>query len=240
MNRFDLLRPVAGAVRGEQFKPTLILLSSSVLMISWWYFGSLKFYQEWLSPHVVLWGDPAATAAAYNFASCFLLLGVAPALIVKFVFHEKLGDYGVQLGDRVRTVRCFLILAPLFVLIGYMASSSPAVLAQYPVNTSAGSSPTMFGFHACTYLLFYLGWEFCFRGFIQFGLRDSLGAVNALLVQVMASALLHIGKPTSETYGAILGGILWGMLAYRTRSLLAGMLQHFLLGLSLDWCICYL
>ena len=89
-----------------------------------------------------------------------------------------------------------------------------------------------------TYVLFYLGWEFYFRGFMQMGLRESLGDVNALLVQVMASTLLHIGKPGAETFGAIFGGILWGILVYRTRSLLSGLVQHALLGLALDWFLC--
>lgn len=44
-------------------------------------------------------------AAYYQFGSCFLLLGVAPALIVKFVFRERLADYGVQLGNRLYTTR---------------------------------------------------------------------------------------------------------------------------------------
>ncbi len=66
-----------------------------------------------------------------------------------------------------------------------------------------------------------------------------MGATNALLVQVLASVLLHIGKPVSETYAAIAGGLLWGLLAYRTRSLFSGMLQHYLLGIALDWFICH-
>lgn len=240
MSRFEALRPLVTAVRGKQFKPTVILLSSSVLMITWRYFGCQEFYREWLSPYMVFWNDPAATAAVYSLISCLVLLGIVPVLIVKFVFRENLSDYGVQLGDRARSVRAFLLLAPFFVLIGYISSSDPTVLEHYPINRSAGVSPGMFGIHAFTYFMFYLGWEFCFRGFMQFGLRDSLGAVNALLIQVMASTLLHIGKPAVETYGAIAGGIIWGIIAYRTRSLLAGLLQHFLLGISLDLCICWL
>ena len=115
-----------------------------------------------------------------------------------------------------------------------------AIRDEYPINRHAGISPWMFGYHGCTYAIFYLGWEFHFRGFLQFGLRDKLGDGNALLVQVMASSLLHIGKPCLETYGAILGGLVWGIVAFRTRSLLSGLLQHFLLGITLDWFICYL
>ncbi len=236
-------RPVVAAFRGEQFKATAVLLTSLVLMLTWKYFGSPEFYADHFSSRLVLFGDPAATAAVYCFGVCFVLLGVVPALIVKLLFRQRLSDYGVQLGDRARAVKSLLVLAPLFVLVAYLSSFDPAIggeNGEYPINRSAGASPEMFGLHALTYLLFYLGWEFHFRGFLQFGLRDKLGAANALLVQVMASTLLHIGKPCIETYGAILGGILWGLLAYRTRSLLAGLLQHFLLGISLDWFICYL
>ena len=125
-------------------------------------------------------------------------------------------------------------------LAAYLASCDPATREVYPINKSAGSSPVIFGLHACTYLLFYVGWEFHFRGFLQFGLCDKLGAANALLVQVMASSLLHIGRSGVEAFAAIGGGILWGVIAYRTRSLLSGLLQHFLLGIALDWFICYL
>ena len=97
----------------------------------------------------------------------------------------------------------------------------------------------MFGIHTLTYLTFYLGWEFCFRGFMQHGLRQTMGDANALFVQVAASALLHIGKPTSESFGAIAAGIVWGVIAFRSRSLLAGLLLHFLLGITLDLLICY-
>jgi membrane protease YdiL (CAAX protease family) len=48
---------------------------------------------------------------------------------------------------------------------------------------------------------------------------------------------MHLGKPVGEVYGSIIGGLIWGLLAYRTRSLLSGLLQHFLLGVLLDWFI---
>jgi len=232
-------QPLLAAFRGQQFKPTVILLCSPLLMVSWSYFGSPQFFHEWVSPRLGLWDDPRPAAAVYSFASCFLLLGVVPAAIIKLLFKERLADYGVQLGDRVRTVRSFLILAPLFLLGAYAASGGETIRQHYPINPTAGDSPTMFGLHCASYLVFYVGWEFYFRGFMQSGLRATLGPANALFVQVLASSLLHIGKPTGEIYAAILGGILWGLLAYRTRSLLSGLAQHALLGIALDWFICY-
>jgi len=236
MNQPDAPHPVVAAFRGEQVKPTVILLSSTSLMLAWKYFGSPEFYRAHFSLWPISGADPDAAAAIYSFGLCFLLLGIVPVLIVKRLFRESLADYGVQLGNRARTVRTFLMLAPVFVLIAYLSSRDVSVLTEYPVNKIAGK---MFGLHACTYALFYLGWEFHFRGFLQFGLQGRTGLVNAILIQVMASSLLHIGKPPLETFAAIGGGILWGVIAYRTRSLLSGLLQHLLLGIALDYFICY-
>jgi membrane protease YdiL (CAAX protease family) len=234
-----MLRPLWAAFRGRQLKPTVILLVSPPLLVTCASFGSHEFYLKRLSPRLSLWDDPTVAAAVYSFLASFLLLAVVPALVVKLVFREKLAHYGVQLGDRPRTLRTFLFWAPVFILSAYIASSDPEILAVYPINRSAGASASMFGFHAAMYLLFYLGREFYFRGFLQFGLRESMGEANAVLVQVLASVLFHLGKPTSEIYGSIFAGILWGVLAFRTRSLLSGLMQHLLLGLSLDWFICY-
>jgi len=230
---------VASALRGDQLKPTVILFFAPFLMVTWKYFGDPKCLAAIVPDACILWNDRAATGAVFSFLIAFVLLGLIPALLVRYLFHERLADYGVCIGDKVRTVRSILVLCPCFILAGYIASTDPAVQAQYPINPSAGRSPAMFAIHAATYLLFYLGWEFHFRGFVQFGLRQRLGDVNALLVQVLASGLLHIGRPASEIYASFFAGLLWGVLAIRTRSLLSGLVQHYILGVSLDWFLCY-
>jgi hypothetical protein len=237
MNRSQWLRVAAEPFRGEHFRPTVILLVSPFLLTTWKYFGAPSFYLDCLAPRLPLGLPPGAAAAAYSFLACFFLLGVVPALIVKLAFRQRLADYGVQLGNPVRTFRTMAIFVPVFLLSGYVASLDPAVLQQYPINRHAGDSAAMFAFHALTYLTFYLGWEFYFRGFMQCGLRGTMGDVNAVLVQVLASCLLHIGRPPAEVYGSILGALLWGFLVLRTRSLLSGLVQHYVLGISLDWLI---
>jgi membrane protease YdiL (CAAX protease family) len=210
------------------------LLISTVLIVTWWHFGSPRFYLE----HLSAWsgfGDQAA--AVYMFVSCFVLLGVIPALIVKIFFRRRLADYGVTLGDRRRTFRSLLIMTPVVLLVAWVSSHDSAVRAYYPIGRADGASPAPFGLHAAAYILFYLGWEFHFRGFLQYGLRESQGPAVAVLVQTLASTLAHLGRPTAETYAAIVAGVFWGWLAFRTRSLLSGLMQHALLGIALDWLI---
>jgi len=232
-------RPLAGCLRGEQFQATVVLLAATSLTLCWKYFGSPDFYTEHLSSLFVFRDDPVATAGIYSFLSCFVLMGVIPLLIVKCLFRQSLADYGVRWGRLRWTFGSFAALAPVFLLAAYVGSRDPSVLGEYPINKHAGASPGMFGIHTLTYLMFYLGWEFCFRGFMQHGLRRTMGDANALLVQVAASSLLHIGKPAAESFGAIGAGIVWGVIAFRSRSLLAGLLLHFMLGITLDLLICY-
>ncbi len=234
-----MVRPIFDALRGEQFKPTVILASSAVLMVTWWEFGSPRFYLDHLAP--MSGGIPSGEAAAgvYQFAACLVLLGLIPAAIVKFVFREPLRDYGIRLGNRLYTFRSFLISALAWIFLGYYASTSDAYRAYYPINPAAAGSAGAFAWHAVSYLMFYLGWEFHFRGYLQLGLRGSLGAANALLIQSMASGLLHFGRPPSEVFASLGAGVLWGLIVYRTNSLLAVVLMHYLLGLSLDYFICF-
>lgn len=230
------LQPLVNAFRGPQCKPTVILLSSPILLLMWKYYCAPEFLAAQF-PTVT--GDSRVAGAIGHFLGCFVLLGVVPAVAIKLLFRERLRDYGVGLGIPGRTCRSLALFAPIFLLAAYGASQDPQFLAKFPINPQAGSSGSMFALHAVTYGLFYVGWEFYFRGFLLFGLRDSLGAANAVLIQTLASALLHIGSPAAESFGAVLGGLLWGALALQTRSLLSGLGQHYLLGLALDAFICY-
>ena len=241
-NPFSPLAPLWQACRGKQFRPTVTLLSSTLLVIAWKCFGTPEFFADWLMPRLGMRGAPYPWAGFYCYLSAFFLLGVVPVLIVKFVFRESLADYGVRWGVRSGTLLAIVLGAPCFILGGWLASLDPTVHAYYPIskiNMAAAPSPGLFAWHAVAYLSFYLGWEFHFRGFLQQGVRESLGDANTVLIQSLASCLAHLGRPTGEVFAALPAGLFWGIMALRTQSLLGGLVQHFLLGIMLDWFICY-
>lgn len=235
MNLRSVLRD---SFTGRQLEPTVILFLSSVLLLVWRYYGTPEF---WTSRVFAGWPKEQgeAAGAVAHLLCTLVLLGILPAAIVRFGFRRSLREFGVQFGIPVRTIRTLLLFTPFFVLGGYLATNDPGIRAKFPVNPHAGTSAAMFALHTATLAAYYAGWEFYFRGFMLWGLRDTMGDTNAVLIQVMASSLLHIGSPASETFGAVLGGLLWGMLALRTRSILSGFGQHFALGLSVDWFLCY-
>ncbi len=224
--------------------PTILLLAGLAALI-WKFFGSQQFYLAQLRHWNIL---PASwpgfvtgegQAAAYRFLSCLVLFGVVPAVVGVVVFRRPLGQWGVTLGRRRRTALWVAISLPAFIALGAFSATMPELRRVYPINPLASMSMAAFVAHAATYLLFYVGWEFFFRGFLLFGLEKELGAANAVLIQAIMSAMLHIGDPAGEAFGGFAGGILWGVAALRTRSLLPGLVGHAALGLSLDWFLCF-
>ncbi|MDO4575554.1 MAG: CPBP family intramembrane metalloprotease [Planctomycetia bacterium] len=172
----------------------------------------------------------------------FLLFGLLPMGFVKFLFREKLADYGVRFGNRA-TLGFTLVLVPVLGVVGWFSGFDPAFYTVYPYSpwclggeSHFASGWPFFAMYAVMYLfLYYFSWEFFFRGFLQVGTEASVGCFNAILLQTMLSTVVHFGNPCSETLAAVGAGILWGFLAYRCRSLLTGWLQHASVGILLDF-----
>ena len=201
-------------------RAALLILMSAALVALWRWAAS-----ELLSPHAA-------------FAASFVLLGLVPAAGAA-LWGRKPSCLGLRAGDARQGLRWLLLLAPIMLAAAHVAAHDPAVAAVYPLAKNACGGPLPFGWHCVLYLLFYIGWEFQFRGFLLFGLRDVLGAAPAIAIQALLSAAAHAGKPPAEIWGALAAGVLWGALALRTRSLLSGLLQHALLGIALDYLLCF-
>jgi uncharacterized protein len=231
--------PLSELLTAENRKPALILLLAPFLLTTFKYYGSKAFYLSHLTGVLVLFQDVARTAELYHFAAAFVLLGLIPALVMRLVFQEPLSACGVQRGDVQFSLKAMLVMLPVMVAATYPSAGRPEFMAEYPFDPGAGRSGAAFAGHAAAYLLYYAGWEFFFRGFLQFGLRDRLGDGNAILVQTLASCLVHIGKPAGEIYGSILAGLVWGFVVFRARSLWAVLAMHWALGVSLDYFICF-
>ena len=213
------------------------MLTSSACLAAWHLIGNFNFWLRNSPPALTYADDPTISAAVLAQLSTALLLGVVPLLVVKFVLRERLARYGLRWGNLRYAFIFSFLAAPLLIAIGYGSAQSAEFRQVYPTIPIALDSPTALAWHLFGQIFWYAAWEFHFRGFVQHGIGRSFGAPLGILVQTMASTLAHFGKPGSEIFAAILAGLLWGALAWRTRSILAGICQHWLLGASLDFFI---
>ena len=220
----------------DQIKPIVVLLYTIFAASVWKCFAFPHFEAE-----------PALGSfwrgAGPLFAALFLF-GLIPIGIVKWGFREHLADYGLRFGIAHRTLRTFLLAAPVIVVIAVLTGHNPAFYDVYPLNETLRGQHTKIGsdlfvLHSICFFGYYFGWEFLFRGFVQQGLSERCGIPTAILIQTTASTMLHYGHPPSEVFGAIAAGLVWGFFAYRTRSILSGLGQHTLLGIVLDWTLIF-
>lgn len=216
----------------DQFKPAVVLAYVLVAATLWKYTSIpvSDFADGWPLSFVL---------GQYKPIAALVLFGLVPMGIVRFVFRERLADYGLRPGIVKLTVRSFLLTAPPIVLIAVRTGCDPAFFDVYPFNEALRPSNAdigcgVFAIHAVTYAGYYFGWEFLFRGFLQHGLSERCGLPTAILVQTLASTMLHYGHPGVEVAASIVAGLFWGFLAVRTRSILSGWAQHTLLGVVLD------
>jgi hypothetical protein len=224
---------------GKNIRPTWIMLTSILMVVTWLTAGSQAFYHRHLVHLLAGQVDPAAAAAWYQMGMCFVLLGVVPACLMRFVFGKPLKEVGLGRGSLVAAAVLCALAAPFILWIAHDCAGVAAFRDYYPLNRGAGRSGTSFAAHAAWLALFYLGWEFHFRGFLQWGLAEPLGPAGALWVQVMASYALHYDRPGAELWASIPAALLWGLQSNYTGAIWAGFAQHLLLGIALDYFICF-
>lgn len=217
----------------RDYKSTLILLVVPIVLMLWVYCGKQAQFDRLFGQIQGRWGQDFYSTI-YEYLVAFLLMFVVPFLVVKLAFKQDLREFGFRLGDARYGLRVLVIALPVLLLVAYVGSLDSAIQAEYPFAKSAMRHVPLFLLVESFYLLYYLGWEFLFRGFMLFGLEERYGAVLAILVQMIPSAIVHIGKPASESFAAIAAGLVFGYVAVRTRSILYPFLLHAAVGIGTD------
>jgi membrane protease YdiL (CAAX protease family) len=227
----ELLRPLR-----EQDRPTLIgVFGGITLLCVYLYPGNHAFFTRHLARFAPAGPFGEWAAHCWQFGAAFLLLFLVPLAWARVGAGWRPADLGLQLGDWRLGLK--LVLIGVLVLAGplYLNGGQADFQAEYPLAKVATRSLGLFILWELCYLIYYISWEFFFRGFWQLGLsRGSLGVMGALALQTAVSTIMHIGKPAGETFSAIVGGLAFGLIALRTRSILYVLLLHWYLGIATD------
>lgn len=75
------------------------------------------------------------------------------------------------------------------------------------------------------YALQFVAIESFFRGFLVLGLAPRFGSMS-VLVAVVPYMMIHFVKPPAEALASVVGGLVLGTLAFRTRSIVGGIAVH--------------
>lgn len=166
----------------------------------------------------------------YHHGMTFLIFGSTLFLLKPLnIAHQGITLF--KLGDWRWGLKWTLIICAFMTLPTWISSKDPQFLAEYPLTHFAFENNTYLAVFLLSYVLYYIGWESFYRGFMGYGLIG-LGykPIMAIAVQTALSCIIHIGKPNMELIGAIPGGIIFAVLAYRSGSLIWPIAFHLYLG----------
>ncbi len=186
------------------------------------------FGEEYQDIEALKW----AKWAWHNFSTFFLYV-IVPIAIIKFKFKEPLKNYGLGLGEWKYGIAFILIGSCVTPIVAYNISQNAEHVtfyqAEFPMEL-AHQSTLYFILWILTMLPHYIGYDFFYRGFVQFGLTKRFDAFTGIMAQTTLTMLMHIGKPQGETWGSFVGGVIMGLVAHRTKSFWWVMIFHFILG----------
>jgi hypothetical protein len=150
--------------------------------------------------------------------------------------RQAVRSYGLRLGLFRGEIGIFAVLLPVIVIGAYASAGQARFQQTYPFytdwSTGRGTVAGLLSWWAM-YALTFVALEFFYRGFmVSAGFR----LVGWAAIPVMAApyCLLHLDKPLPELVTSLFGGLVLGVVACRTGSILAGVLAHVTLAVGTD------
>jgi membrane protease YdiL (CAAX protease family) len=179
----------------------LIVFTVTILLVDWY--------------HLLV---PGADLVLARGIQRTIMFGLLP-LLALLALGERPSEFGLRIGHW---------------RAGILAAAAAAALAT-PIILVAATFPEFRGYYVlpsddAPYLalinaLDVVPAEFLFRGFLMMALVRWAGGIGVLLA-ALPFVFFHLGKPEPEALSTILGGLGFGWLAWRTRSVLYGAVLH--------------
>jgi membrane protease YdiL (CAAX protease family) len=192
-------------------RATFVLAVVSLIQI-------LDYSETFMPPeyHQLPWGHEVWVYLAVERALAF---GLLPLLLVVAVLRDRPARYGLGLGD-VRwgvglAIGGTLVMLPIVAVVARLPEFQvyyAPLAAPLPELVATGAADLVAA-------------EFLYRGFLMFALVRAIGPLGVLVAQ-LPFAFAHLGKPDLEVISTLVGGLAYGWLAWRTRSIWYGATAH--------------
>ena len=160
---------------------------------------------------------------------------VLPIIVIKLIFKEKLGDYGLKVGNAFKDYRIYLFMLVVMIPLVLYFSTTASFQERYPfyhLKLNEKIYPYFFVWQIL-YFFQFIGVEFFFRGFIVHGFKKQFG-IYSILIMMIPYCMIHFGKPMPETIAAIFAGLILGLLSLKSNSIWLGVAIHYSVAITMD------
>lgn len=228
---------------GADYKAVIAILWMTLVITLYFYFGIQDFFVKAFGRFFSAPAELTYYKYIYHNFAAFFFFFVLTAPFSKFVLKNTAEEIGLKLPKKKLSIIIMLAALIIAPIAGLSAAVDAEMAAMYPLGgkmifLNAG----YFALYYLSYIAYYFGWEYLFRGFGFFNINKKYGGALAIAVTTMVSALIHssiagFGKSFTETFSAIFGGILFAFIAYKTKSIYPSFVAHLVLGFSMDMLI---
>jgi len=161
----------------------------------------------------------------------FFLNLFLPILILNIVGKNP-KKYGLRLGKKRLTILFIILFVSISIPLMFWSSRRVEFREYYPIWSSARLNLSKFVIYGVLIGLIMLSTEFFYRGYILFQFRK-LGMFS-ILIQTIPYVCIHLGKPLLEVYASLPAGILFGYMAWKTKSIVPSFISHWLIAIIFD------
>jgi membrane protease YdiL (CAAX protease family) len=237
-------KAVAAQLAGVDPRGAAILISAAAIIVLARGDGTVAGYSADMARHFKDQPWRPVVPDLYWFGSATITFLLLPFLIARFGLKLGPAEMGLGLGDWRFGLKLAGLLYAIMLPVVIVAAQFAAFVHQYPLSSYVGDQAVallkgepaiawVVVAHELGYVLYFVAWEFLFRGFLTVALARYIGPL-AVVVQTIPFAILHLGKPQAEAFGSIVAGLALGLLALRTRSIWWGVALHAAVALSMD------
>lgn len=207
-----LWRTLAGLDRGT----TTVLVVAAALSLAQERWGHQRFFRTHLAE--LVGADPGGIGQyAWHHGTQCLTGFVIPVLVLVLLLRRRPAEVGLGLGNWRLGLVVAAVYVPIVTAGCWVLSAQQGFQHQYPHYTPAAEDWSVFLVYEVMALVYWVGWEYLWRGFVLFGTAPTFGRM-AIVVQMVPFAVLHLHKPPAEAFLSIVGGLLLGALVWQCRS----------------------
>ncbi|HKJ41233.1 MAG TPA: type II CAAX endopeptidase family protein [Sunxiuqinia sp.] len=168
-----------------------------------------------------------------------ITFGFFPLITSLFFPVSVVEDFGLVFPQPVASGIWLLVLILFIIPLGIYWAKTPGNLGMYPQIRSSNWTPRLYAWSALTWAAYLLAYEFFFRGFLLFTFYYALGAMPAVIINVIIYSLAHLPKGKVETVGAIPYGVILCIVTLSTGSIWAAFGAHVVMALTNEWASIY-
>jgi membrane protease YdiL (CAAX protease family) len=162
----------------------------------------------------------------------FVLFGLVPFLLFNVMAGAKAAESGLKTGTSGQYWYLLLILLVFISLLTFFTSKQKTFQERYPQlrlkNWSVRYSLISFS----GWILYILGYEFCFRGILLLACYRAWGLWPALVINIILYSIAHLDQGLLMSLGAIPVGVIFCLLTILTGSFLFAFIIHSWMAVS--------